>query len=122
MKLGNHPLPAASFVVANAVLIVVYMLFYGMSTTVDKTQVTISYGIGLIRKKITISEIDSVTVVSNPWYYGWGIRFIPNGMLYNINGSLGVELALKDTTRVIRIGSAHPDRLKSAINSAIISQ
>lgn len=118
-KFGDHPLTATSFALANAVLLLVYLLFYGMTTTVDQTKVKIAYGIGLITKRIKVSDITSVCVVSNPWYYGWGIRLIPNGMLYNITGSSGVELTLKDSTRVIRIGSGAEHRLMSAINAVI---
>ena len=47
---------------------------------------------------------------------GWGIRIIPNGMLYNVGGSRGVELRFTDTTRIIRIGTKDALKLKSEIN------
>lgn len=114
-RVGSNPISLTSFGIANLVLALVYLLFYGMSTTVDKNRIQISYGLGLIRKNIDVARIDSVSVVSNPWYYGWGIRLIEKGMLYNINGSAGVELTLIDSTRVIRIGSSSPAELMTRI-------
>lgn len=119
IRAGNHPMTMTSFVAANSVFLIVYLLFYGMKTTIENERINITYGIGLIRKSIKLAEIKTVSVVSNPWYYGWGIRLIPNGMLYNINGSGGVELTFTNTSRVIRIGSANAASLKEAIQSLI---
>lgn len=116
---GNNPMTPISLSVAIGVMLLVCLLFYGMTTTVDRDRIRISYGIGLIRKSIRIENVKSATVVTTPWYYGWGIRFIPNGMLYNINGSSGLELILKDTSRVIRIGSANASLLRAAIEKEI---
>jgi len=90
-----------------------------MTTTIEGDVLRISYGIGLIRKTIHLSEIGSVEVVRSPWIYGWGIRFIPNGMLYNIKGLSGVELTFKGRSRIIRIGSSNADALRDAISKEI---
>jgi hypothetical protein len=116
---GTHPMSLPSFIMVNGLFLVIYLLFYGMKTTVNRDRIQISYGIGLIRKSIKLSRIKGVHIVSNPWYYGWGIRLIPNGWLYNINGSAGVELRFKDTSRAIRIGSADSAHLQRAISSMI---
>jgi hypothetical protein len=119
MQIGNRPMSLASFIMANGVFVILYVLFYGMTTIISKAQIQISYGIGLIRKSVQIANVASVTIVSNPWYYGWGIRLIPNGMLYNINGSSGIELRLKDSKRVIRIGSADAHALTKEIETSM---
>lgn len=117
--LGNNPMGLNSFVISNLIFVCIYLLFFGMTTKVDKERLFISYGIGLIRKKIDLDQIQHVTIVKNPWYYGWGIRLIPHGMLYNIGGSGGIELKLKETASVIRIGSADPIRLKEEIQKQL---
>ncbi len=119
LQLGKNGMSLQSFALANIVIGLVYLLFYGMTTTIDEERIRITYGIGLIRKSIQLHDIDTVTIVTNPWYYGWGIRLIPNGMLYNINGSVGVELKLKEKTRVIRIGTSNAFALKQAIIAPI---
>jgi hypothetical protein len=118
-QVGNNPMKLGTFIAINGLLGLIYLLFYGMTTTVDAQRIRISYGIGLIRKSFQIENIKSVEVVSNPWYYGWGIRLIPNGWLYNISGLAGIELTFTDRKSVIRIGSAVADDLKKAIQNAV---
>jgi hypothetical protein len=117
-QIGTNPMSTTSYAIANGVFVIIYLLLYGMKTTIDDTTIRISYGIGLITKRIKLEDIASVITVSSPWYYGWGIRIIPNGMLYNIHGSQGVELSFKNTTRIIRIGSANMLELQHAITYA----
>lgn len=112
---GDNPITTSSFIGANFTLIAVYVLFYGLTTKITSDGVVVSFGIGLIHKRIKLERIKLAETVHNPWYYGWGIRFIPNGMLYNISGSEGVELRFKDSSRVVRIGSKMPDVLKEEI-------
>lgn len=66
-----------------------------------------------------MQKIKSIQIVESPWYYGWGIRLIPNGILYNISGQKGVELTFSDTNKVIRIGSKKPDALKLEIEKRL---
>ncbi|MGC3943739.1 MAG: hypothetical protein QM762_04225 [Chryseolinea sp.] len=115
MQMGTHPMPASAFVLVNVSFVLVYILFYGMTTVVDQDRVRLIFGVGLIHITVKLSDVQSVEVVSNPWYYGWGIRLIPNGMLYNVKGKDGVEVRLKNTARIIRIGSTHASALKDAI-------
>jgi hypothetical protein len=86
-----------------------------MLVRVTPEAITISFGIGIIKKKKLIREINSVASVKNPWYYGWGIRLIPNGWLYNISGSDAVELTFSNKKTIIRIGTANPLTLKNEI-------
>lgn len=116
---GTKPMPLVPFLIANSTFVIIYLLFYGMTTTVNEDSIRISYGIGLITKKIKLSDVNAVSIVSNPWYYGWGIRIIPNGMLYNISGSAGIELTFRERSRIFRIGSSNAEALASVISSIV---
>lgn len=118
-NIGNNPMDFTSFVVVSIILMLVCLLFFGLTTTVSSKNITVSFGIGLIRKNISLQKIKSVKLVENPWYYGWGIRLIPNGILYNISGQKGIELTFFDTDRVIRIGSKKPNVLKDEIENKL---
>ena len=120
--IGDNPLSANDFFVVNLVILAIFILFYGLTTKISNTTIRIAFGIGLIRKRIRLSRIKSVEAVKTPWYYGWGIRFIPNGMLYNISGSEGVELKFADTNRVIRIGTKDALNLKQEIEKRLSSK
>lgn len=115
LQLSDQPLDRNGFIILNFIFAATYLLFYGMTTKVMDEKVVISFGVGLIRRTIGLNRIASVVNVKNPWYYGWGIHFIPNGMLYNMSGSYGVELTMNDSGRVIRIGTKNPAQLREEI-------
>lgn len=116
IQFGTHPLGFNDFILINGIFVLIYLLFYGMTITVSDEKILVSFGIGIIKRGIALNKIYSVDTVKNPWYYGWGIRFIPNGMLYNIGGSEGVELKMNSTGKVIRIGTKNPAQLRSEIS------
>ena len=120
--MGDTPIGTTGFLIISMVIVLTYLLFYGLTTSVTADQVKITFGIGLIRKSIQLRRIKSVETVNNPWYYGWGIRFIPKGMLYNIHGLDGVELKFNDTSRVIRIGSSDSAKLKQEIERRVFQK
>lgn len=108
-----------NYVITTSVFVLVCLLFYGMTTRIGADTIEVSFGIGLIRKRIQLQRIKSVDTVKSPWYYGWGIRIIPHGMLYNITGTDGVELTFKDTSRIVRIGSRDAATLKNEIEKRL---
>ena len=99
--------------------VLIALMFYGMTTHVDESKITIAFGIGVIRKTISLASIQSVESVRNKWYYGWGVRIIPDGWLYNIAGLRAVEIKRKDRNSVFRIGSKHPEVLRKVISDGI---
>jgi len=118
-KIGSRPMDSTSVVLINIVLVLPYFLFYGLTTTIAKETIIVSFGIGLIKKKILLTRVTAVEKVINPWYYGWGIRIIPKGMMYNISGAKAVELRFNDTTRVFRIGTKDSVRLQEEIKKRL---
>jgi hypothetical protein len=119
-KLGSNPMGPTAFIAVTSILILICFLFYGMTTRITTDAITLSFGIGLIRKKIPLTHVKSVAPVKSPWYYGWGIRIIPNGMLYTMSGNSGVELTCNDTNRIIRIGTKDPLTLKKEIEKRLL--
>ena len=93
----------------------VYFLFYGMTIKVDTERIIISFGLGVIRNTIRLDKIKNVDTIKNPWYYGWGIRLIPHGWLFNVSGSDGIELKFNNNQRIIRIGTKDSAKLKDEI-------
>jgi len=117
--IGDTPLEANGFLIINLVIFLIYSLFYGMTIRITDESIRLSFGIGLIRKTIQLSQIVTLETVKNPWYFGWGIRLIPNGMLYNISGTAAIELKVKHTNRVFRIGAKDPLKLKQEIEKRL---
>lgn len=100
-----------------ALLVVVAAIFGRLEVAVDDRSVTASFGWGWPRRRIGLSDIDSVDTVRNRWYHGWGIRKVAGGWMFNVDGYDSVELRLR-SGRVFRIGSDEPDVLARSIDVA----
>ena len=97
--------------------ITAFALFYALTVEIQNNVIRCRFGIGLIRKSISLSEIQAVRAVQNPWYAGWGIRWIPGQYwLWNVSGFKAVELTMKDGKK-FRIGTDEPEALVRAIES-----
>lgn len=100
------------------ILVVVVLCFGTLTVAVFDDAVRIRFGpIALFRREFPLSEIASVTAVTNPWYYGYGIRWTPKGPLYNVSGKDAVELELYSGKNV-RIGTDEPGVLLREIEQA----
>jgi hypothetical protein len=98
------------------------MLFFGTLTTIVRDDaVEIRFGPGLIRKRLALKDVESCRTVRNPWYYGWGIRKIPRGWLFNVSGLDAVELVMRNGKRY-RIGTDEPEELQRAISASLAHQ
>lgn len=75
------------------------------------------FGLGLVRKKVPLSDISSISVVKNRLLRGWGIRRLREGWLYNVSGLDAVELRLNDG-RTIRLGTHRAEELAKLISAA----
>ena len=110
-------MPMTAILISNCAAASIYLLFFGMTTEVEGDRIKIRFGIGVISKTIELANIAAAVAVKSPWYYGWGIRIIPNGILYNIAGSCAVEIRFTTSSGVIRIGTTRPEELRNAILS-----
>jgi hypothetical protein len=106
------------FVAVFVILAVCLLLFAVLTVKVNGSDVSLRFGIGIIRKKFPVSGIGSAAIVRNPWYYGWGIRKTPDGWLYNVSGLIAVELGMKNGEKY-RIGTNDPLGLLNAIESVM---
>ena len=93
-------------------------LFNSLTVSIDQEKIKVAFGYGLIRKIIYLRMIQSAEKVRNKWFYGFGIRLIPGGQMWNVAGFDAIELKLNNG-RVFRIGTDEPDRLLEAIRSQI---
>ena len=102
------------------ILGIVYALFHSLTVRVSRSDIALSFGVGLIRKQFPIGDISSASIVQNRWYNGFGIRKIRGGWLYNVSGFDAIEIQLKNE-RKYRIGTNQPKELLAAVESALAS-
>jgi len=99
------------------VLGVISVLFGSLTVEVDRDQLRFWFGPGFLRRTVPLEEITASRVVTNRWWYGWGIRRIPGGWMYNISGLKAVELTLRGG-KMLRVGTDEPEVLNRRIEMA----
>ena len=98
-----------------AMTAVALALFSALTVEVGNHTLTCRFGVGLIRRDIPLQDVEQIRAVVNPWYVGWGIRWIPGKYwVWNVSGFQAVELTMKDGRR-FRIGTDEPEALVQAI-------
>jgi len=102
---------------ALAIIALVVALFGWLTVEIDDRRLLIRFGAGLIRRSILLDRIRAFAPVTNQWYYGWGVRFTPHGMLYNVSGFSAIELLLENG-RHLRVGTDEPQALARALETA----
>ena len=102
------------------ILGIVLVLCHSLTVRVSRSEIALSFGVGLIRKQFPIGDISGASIVQNRWYNGFGIRKIRGGWLYNVSGFDAIEIQLKNE-RKYRIGTNQPKELLAAVESALAS-
>ena len=75
------------------------------------------FGWGWPRRQVRFDEIEATAAVRNSWWYGWGLRKVPRGWMFNNAGRDAVELTLRSGS-VFRIGTDQPDELLAVLERA----
>ena len=104
--------------IAGAFLLSLSLVFGRLTVDVALDHVRVAFGVGWPSKKILFAEVVSAAPVRNHWWMGWGIRWIPKGMLWNVWGLDAVELKLGNGRR-FRIGTDEPEELLGALGGNV---
>jgi hypothetical protein len=107
-----------SFLVVSVVLLITLALFYKLTITINEETLCASFGVGMIRKRVSVAEIAACGPIRIRWWYGWGIHLTPYGWLYNVSGLDAVAITLRNG-RKFALGSDDPQGLANAIRVAI---
>lgn len=100
------------------IMLLAVMAFFGVLTVeVGEEEVTAQFGMGFPRRRIPLREIEYVRPMEMPWYFGWGVRWVPRGWMFRGSGTAVVEVGL-ETGRRFCIGSPEPEALAEAIDHA----
>ncbi len=92
--------------------------FSWLTVTVEPARARAAFGRGWPHKTVDLSKVLEVRKVRNHWIYGFGIRWVPKGSLWNVWGLNAVEFVL-DSGRVVRFGTDDSDRLLAALSGLI---
>jgi hypothetical protein len=104
--------------VACALVFAWIMVTFSRLTVEVTHEVLVRFGRRWPRHTIDPSGISATRVVRNSAWYGWGIRWIRKGSLWNVSGLDAVELELTNGRR-FRIGTDEPAEQLAAIRGII---
>jgi hypothetical protein len=116
---GNNPIDVYGYIFFMTLFSGILLAFYGMTIIVTDKHLKIKFGIGFYIKKIDLASINAVAVVKTPFCYGYGIRIIPNGLLYNLGRKHAIEIKLKKKKQIIQIGTNDLEKLKEAVEKGL---
>ena len=104
------------------ILAFVYGMFLTLNTRVERGEFRAHFTYGWPRRVIPVRAIQSHERARGKWWHGWGIRFIPGGMLYSVWGLDTVEIRYRDARkgkdRMFRVGTNDPEGLDAALTEA----
>ena len=97
------------------------ILFCALTVDISGNELRWYFGPGFWSYRLALDDIQSVAVVRNHWWNGWGIRAAPGFTLYNVSGLDAVELKLK-SGEIRRIGTDDPQGLAAALTAQMQSK
>ena len=100
------------------ILLICAIVFSRLTIKIDEETLLACFGIGLICKKVPLSEIVRCESIRIRWWYGWGIHLTPYGWLYNVSGLDAVAITLRDG-RKFALGTNDPNGFTSAVSRSI---
>ena len=92
--------------------------FATLTVEVQDQAIDLRFGIGLLRKRFSLQDVQAARAVKNPLHYAWGIHAIPGGWLFNVSGLQAIELQMKNG-RKYRIGTDDVPGLTKAVEAHV---
>ena len=96
----------------------VTVAFGSLTVAIDHAELRWHFGPGVWRKRLPLSDIESVELTRTRFWDGWGIRWTRRGWLYNVAGLDAVLVRRRDGKAVL-IGSDEALRLAAALEGAL---
>ena len=93
-------------------------IFWSLTVEVTKTHLTHAFNFDFWKRSYALTEIESVSKVQNSWLYGFGIRYIGSGWLYNVSGTDAILIEFTDGKQ-IRLGTDDQENLYNVLSQQL---
>ena len=94
------------------------LLFWSLTITVTDTHFSHAFNLDFWKRSYAFADIESFSKVQNSWLYGFGIRFIGTGWLYNVSGTDAILVQFKNGKKV-RIGTDDQENLYNVLSQQL---
>lgn len=97
-------------------LLTVWLFFYKLTIIIDDKTIYAIFGIGLLKKKIPLSQIDLSTleIVKPSLLTGIGIRYTKKGWLWNVKFGKAIYFKTKNG-KTFFVGTDDADKIKTLL-------
>ncbi len=114
---GDNPIPLSATIPTVLIFVVLLLLFFKLTITIDDTKIVASFGIGLIKKSIELEALNIQTTeeIKTPWYFGIGMRVTKYGILYNTKPGMAIKLNYKNSEKAFLIGTDNFEEIKKVL-------
>jgi hypothetical protein len=119
--LGGQWIATAGLMAVAALLLALATAMSELRTVVTAEHVRASFRFGWPSKTIPVAAIVSHRPIRNGWWWGFGIRWVPGGWMFNVWGLDAVEIRCTGRwyPKSFRIGTDDPEGLDAAIAAAV---
>lgn len=114
----SRPQHSLSLWLISTAFLLIFMLFGSLTIQVGRTHLFWSFGPGLVRKDIALTEIAGASIIRTRLLDGIGIHYTKHGWYYSVSGRDAVLVTLKDGQGVV-LGTNDPVGLWEAIERRI---
>ena len=101
-----------------SVPILLLLVFSSLEVSVDREQLTLRFGPGLVSKRFALAEIAHAVTTRTNFSQGWGIHRRGGVTLYNVSGFDAVKVEFRDGSTIL-VGSDEAAMLASTLNRLI---
>ena len=115
--LGKKDIKVILFFVTPLMLGII-SIFWSLTVEVTKTHLTHAFNFNFWKRSYPFTEIENISKVQNSWMYGYGIRYIGSGWLYNVSGSDAILIQFKDGKQ-IRLGTDDQENLYTVLSQQL---
>ena len=112
--LGFQPMSLVIFAVVVVPIVIVHYVASLLTIEVYGTELRWYFGLGLWRKRVSLTEIASLARVHLPWWYGIGVKYTPRAWIYLVAPGEGIEITLT-SGKALRIGTDDAEGLLAAL-------
>jgi hypothetical protein len=119
LEIGNEDkkITLAPYLFGVNLFIFIVLVSYNLKILITKNHIYLSFGIGIIKKKISVKDIDinKFEIINIHWCFGIGMRLSNIGTIFNTKQGKGIRLKMKSNEKSFIIVSKRIEEIRETI-------
>ena len=108
------------YIATSLLFIVIIILFYKLDIIITERNAILSFGVGLVKRKLPVNQLNLETaqIVNTTLLWGIGYRFTPHGTLFNTRLGKAIHIKTKNKNSEFFVVTDNIEAIKTAIKKA----